>query len=174
MSGIQVNDIAIDGANRKWIATQTSGLFLVSADGTQIIKKFNMSNSPLASNTVYKVCCNPNNNSVYITTPAGVYEYFSDSSPAESSYSNIYAYPNPVRPDYSGNVTITGMMDNSLIKIADAGGNVIRQLKSTGGMATWDCCDERGERAKTGVYFVICSRANGGSESVVTKIAVIR
>ena len=174
MSGIQVNDIAIDGANRKWIATQTSGLFLVSADGTQIIKKFNTTNSPLASNTVYKVCCNPNSNSVYITTPAGVYEYFSDSTPAESSYDNIYAYPNPVRPEYGGNVTITGMMDNSLIKIADASGNVIRQLKSTGGMATWDCCDERGERAKTGVYFVICSRANGGSESVVTKIAVIR
>ena len=174
MSGIQVNDIAIDGANRKWIATQTSGVFLVSADGTQIIKKFNMANSPLATNTVYKVCCNPNNNSVYMTTPTGVYEYFSDSSPAEDSYSNIYAYPNPVRPDYGGNVTITGMMDNSLIKIADASGNVIRQLKSTGGMATWNCCDERGERAKTGVYFVICSRANGGSESVVTKIAVIR
>lgn len=174
MSGIQVNDIAIDGANRKWIATQTSGVFLVSADGTQIIKKFNTTNSPLASNTVYKVCCNPNNNSVYMTTPTGVYEYFSDSSPAESSYSNIYAYPNPVRPEYGGNVTITGMMDNSLVKIADASGNVIRQLKSTGGMTTWDCCDERGEPAKTGVYFVICSRANGGSESVVTKIAVIR
>jgi len=174
MSGIQVNDIAIDGANRKWIATQTSGLFLVSADGTQIIKKFNTTNSPLASNTVYRVCCNPNSNSVYATTPSGLYEYFSDSSPAESNYNDIYAYPNPVRPEYGGNVTITGMMDNSLVKIADAGGNVIRQLKSIGGMATWDCCDERGEKAKTGVYFVICSRSNGGSESVVTKIAVIR
>lgn len=174
MSGIQVNDIAVDGANRKWIATQTSGLFLVSADGTEIIKKFNTTNSPLASNTVYKVCCNPNSNSVYVTTPAGLYEYFSDSSPAETSFSNIYAYPNPVRPDFGGDVTITGLMDNSLVKIADASGNVIRQLKSTGGMTTWDCCDEYGNRVKTGVYMVICSRANGGSESVVTKIAVIR
>lgn len=174
LDGIQVNGVATDGANRKWIATQTSGLFLVSADGSQIINKFNTTNSPLASNTVYKVCCNPNSNSVFVTTPAGVYEYFSDSSPAETSYSNIYAYPNPVRPDYSGDVTITGMMDNSLVKIADAGGNVIRQLKSTGGMATWDCCDQYGERVKTGVYFVLCSRAGGGSESVVTKIAVIR
>lgn len=174
MNGIQVNDIAVDGANRKWIATQTSGLFLVSADGTEIIKKFNTTNSPLASNTVYKVCCNPNSNSVYVTTPAGLYEYFSDSSPAESSYDNIYAYPNPVRPDFGGDVTLTGMMDNSLVKIADASGNVIRQLKSTGGMATWDCCDEYGNRVKTGVYLVLCSRADGGSEAVVTKIAVIR
>ena len=174
LDGIQVNGIAVDGANRKWLATQTSGLFLVSADGSQIIKKFNTSNSPLASNTVYQVCCNPNSNSVFITTPEGLYEYFSDSSPAESSYDNIYAYPNPVRPDYGGNVTITGMMDNSLIKIADASGFVIRQMKSTGGMATWDCCDQYGERVKTGVYMVLCSQANGSGEAVVTKIAVIR
>ena len=174
MDGIQVNDVAVDGANRKWIATQSSGLFLVSSDGTQIIKKFNTTNSPLATNTVYHVCCNPNSNSVYVTTPTGVYEYFSDSSPAEPTYDNIYAYPNPVRPEYTGNVTIMGLMDNSLVKIADASGNVIRQLKSTGGMVTWDCCDQQGERAKTGVYFVLCSQANGSGEAVVTKIAVIR
>ena len=174
MDGIQVNDVAVDGANRKWIATQTSGLFLVNSDGTQIIKKFNTTNSPLATNTVYKVCCNPNSNSVYITTPAGLYEYFSDSSPAASNYDDIYAYPNPVRPDYAGDVTIMGLMDNSLVKIADASGHVIKQLKSTGGMATWDCCDQQGNMVKTGVYFVLCSQANGGNEAVVTKVAVIR
>lgn len=133
-----------------------------------------MTNSPLASNTVYQVCCNTNSNSVYVTTPAGLYEYFSDSSPAEPNYDNIYAYPNPVRPDYGGNVTITGMMDNSLIKIADSNGYVIRQLKSTGGMATWDCCDEYGQRVNTGVYMVLCSQANGSGQAVVTKIAVVR
>lgn len=174
LDGIQVNDIAVDGANRKWIATQSSGLFLVSADGTKIINRFNMTNSPLSSNTVYQVCCNPNSNSVYLTTPAGLYEYFSDSSPAEPTYDNIYAYPNPVRPEFMSDVTIMGLMDNSLIKIADASGFVIRQLKSTGGMATWDCCDQNGDRVKTGVYMVLCSQANGSGEAVVTKIAVIR
>ncbi|MBR5169510.1 MAG: hypothetical protein IKW85_02970 [Muribaculaceae bacterium] len=174
LDGIQVNDIAVDGANRKWIATQSSGLFLVSPDGTQVINKFNTTNSPLASNTVYKVCCAPNNNSVFITTPAGLYEYFSDSSPAENSYDHIFAYPNPVRPEFGGNVTLTGMMDNSLVKIADSNGFVIRQLKSTGGMTTWDCCDQYGQPVKTGVYLVLCSQANGSGEAVVTKIAVIR
>ena len=174
MDGIQVNDIAIDGANRKWIATQNSGLFLVNADGSEIIRKFNTTNSPLASNTVYRVCCNPTNNSVYVTTPAGLYEYFSDSSPAESTYDNLFAYPNPVRPDYGGDVTITGMMEGSLIKIADASGNVIRQLKSTGGMATWDLCDEGGQRVKSGVYLVLCSQSSGSGKAAVGKIAVIR
>ena len=174
MDGIQVNDIAVDGANRKWIATQSSGLFLVSPNGDKVIHKFNTTNSPLASNTVYRVCCDPNSNSVYVTTPSGLYEYFSDSSPAEPTYDNIYAYPNPVRPDYLGEVTIKGLMDNSLVKIADASGNVLAQLKSTGGMVTWDCCDQRGERVKSGVYLVLCSQAGGGSSAVVTKIAVIR
>ena len=174
MDGIQVNDVAVDGANRKWLATQSSGLFLVSSDGSQIIKRFNATNSPLASNTVYKVCCNPNSNSVYITTPDGLYEYFSDSSPAEPNYSNIYAYPNPVRPEYGGNVTIKGLMDNSLVKIADASGNVLAQFKSTGGMVTWDCCDQYGNPVKSGVYLVFCSQANGSGNAVVTKIAVIK
>ena len=128
----------------------------------------------MATNTVYKVCCNPNSNSVYITTPSGLYEYFSDSSPAEPDYSTIYAYPNPVRPENGGNVTIVGLMDNSLVKIADASGNVLAQLKSTGGMVTWDCCDQFGHEVKSGVYMVLCSRANGNSEAVVTKIAVIK
>ena len=174
MDGIQVNDVAVDGANRKWIATQSTGLFLVNSDGTQIIKKFNTTNSPLATNTIYKVCCNPNGNSVYVTTPSGLYEYFSDSSPAASNYDDIYAYPNPVRPDYAGEVTIVGLMDNSLVKIADASGQVIKQLKSTGGMVTWDCCDDHGNSVKTGVYLVLCSQANGGNEAVVTKVAIIR
>lgn len=174
MDGIQVNCVAVDGANRKWIGTNTSGLFLVSPNGDQVIRKFNTTNSPLASNIIYQVCCNPNSNSVYVTTPAGLYEYFSDSSPAESTYDNIYAYPNPVRPDYLGDVTIVGLMENSLVKIADASGNVIRQLKSTGGMTTWDCCDQYGNAVKSGVYFVLCSRANGSGEAVVSKIAVIR
>ena len=174
MDGIQVNDVAVDGANRKWIATQSSGLFLVSSDGSEIIRRFNTPNSPLATNTVYKVCCNPNSNSVYVTTPNGLYEYFSDSSPAEPTYDDIYAYPNPVRPDYGGDVTIKGLMDNSLVKIADASGNVLAQMKSTGGMVTWDCCDQYGKPVKSGVYLVFCSQANGGSNAVVTKIVVIR
>ena len=174
MDGIQVNCIDVDGANRKWIGTESSGLFLVSADGSVVIDRFNSTNSPLASNTIYRVCCNPNSNSVYVTTPAGLYEYFSDSSPAASSYSDILAFPNPVRPDYGGDVTITGLMEGSLVKIADASGNVIRQLKSTGGMVTWDCRDESGEQVKSGVYLVLCSQSSGSGKAAVTKIAVIR
>lgn len=175
LDGIQVNCIAVDGANRKWIGTNASGVYLVSPDGTEILKHFNTTNSPLASNIIYQICCNPNSNSVYITTASGMYEYFSDSTPAAANYDNVYAFPNPVRPDFTGLITIKGLMDNSLIKIADASGNVIKQIKSIGGMATWDGCGDNGDRVKTGVYYVIASQSTtSGSESAVTKIVIIR
>jgi len=173
LDGIQVNCIAVDNANRKWIGTHTNGVFLVSADGSEIINQFNTSNSPLASNMIYRIACNTDNNSVFITTSKGLYEYRSDATVAATSYSDVYAYPNPVRPDYTGLITITGLMDNSLIKIADSAGNVITQFKSSGGEATWNGYDQTGTRAKTGVYYVIVSHA-GGDEKVVTKIAIIR
>lgn len=175
LDGQQVNCIAVDGSNRKWIGTNASGLFLVSADGSQIIKQFNTSNSYLSSNTIYSVCCNPTSNSVYVVTSSGFLEYLSDSTPAEDDYSSVYAYPNPVRPDFTGLITIKGLMDNSLVKITDPAGNVVKQLKSNGGMATWDGCNESGTRVKTGVYFVLASQGDSeGNQSAVTKIMIIR
>ncbi len=175
LNNIPVTCIAVDAANRKWIGTQGSGLFLVNADGSSILQQFNTSNSPLLSNNIYDVCCIPNSNSVFITAEKGIMEYFSDTMPADGNLSNIHAYPNPVRPEYMGNVTIEGLMDNSLVKIADASGNVLRQLKSSGSTASWDCCNDSGERVKSGVYFIFASQAGGNSsQAAVTKVLVIR
>ena len=174
LDGLQVNCITVDGANRKWIGTNSTGLFLVSPDGSEIIKRFTVDNSYLPTNTIYNVCCNTNSNSVYIVTPQGVLEYFSDSTPAEPDFSNVAVYPNPVRPDFTGLLTISGLMENSLVKIADASGNVIKQLKSTGGMVTWDCCNADGNRVATGVYYVLASQSNSGSaNSIVAKFLVV-
>ncbi len=66
-------------------------------------------------------------------------------------------------------------MDNSLVKIADASGNVVKQLRSSGGMATWDCCGDNGERVKTGVYYVLASQKESGSASAaVAKFLVVK
>ena len=175
LSGTAVTAIAVDGANRKWIGTLDMGLYLVSPDGTKILKHFTTDNSHLTSNHVVSICCDPNNNTVYVGTPSGLVEYYSDAAPASEDYSNIYAYPNPVRPDYTGEIIITGLMDNSLVKIADAGGNVIRSIQSTSGMATWDGCYSNGERVRTGVYYVLASQnETGKSSGVVTKILFIK
>lgn len=170
-----VTGISCDNSNRKWISTTTSGVYLVSEDGDEILEHYTTDNSILPSNKVLDVACDPNSSSVFFATEQGVIEYNSTSAPASEDLSDVYAYPNPVRPDYTGWITVTGLMDNTLVKIADAAGNVFFQGRSEGGMLTWDGCDANGDRVRTGVYFVFASHGASGesSDNCVTKIMVI-
>lgn len=169
-----IYSIAADHSDRKWFATANNGVYLVSPDGTQIIKHFTKDNSPLPSNLVLYVSVDPHSNKVYFGTESGLVTYDSDSAPAADDFSDVYAYPNPVRPDYTGAVTIAGLMDNSTVKIADAAGNVLFHARSEGGMVSWDACDSAGRRVRSGVYFVLAqSDSSGSKESVVSKIMVI-
>lgn len=166
--------IAVDPSNRKWIATQASGLYLVNEDGTEILEHFTKDNTPLVSNTIYTVVCDPSSNDVLIGTPEGMYLYSSSSAPAADTYDEVYAFPNPVRPEYTGWITINGLMDNSLVKIADMQGNVFWEGRSEGGMVVWDGCNRDGRRVSSGVYTVFASQnADGSSSGAVTKIVVI-
>lgn len=174
LDGVKILGIEVDHSNRKWIATETDGVYLVNEDGTEILRHFTSSNSPLTSNVVNSVKCDANNNKVYMATPNGLYVFDSDSSPAAEDYSDVYAYPNPVRPEYTGWITVAGLKDNSLVKIADIAGNVFYQARSEGGMISWDGCNSAGERVRTGVYYVFASdNADGSSSGVVTKIMVV-
>lgn len=171
----RVYGIAVDNSNRKWIATGSSGVYLVSEDGDKIIEHFTTANSPLPSNEVISVACDPNSNTVYFGLLSGLVSYKSTSGPSSNDYENIYAYPNPVRPDYTGYITVTGLMDDSLVKITDNAGNLVHQTRSEGGMAIWDGTDNNHNPVKSGVYYVFVSEgANGGSKGAVTKIMIIR
>lgn len=168
-----VSSISCDSSNRKWISTIGSGAYLVNENGDEILENYNSDNSILP-HTVYAVACDPNSNKVYFGTDIGLVEYSSTSAPGSDSYNDVYAYPNPVRPGYTGWITVTGLMADSLVKIADAAGNVFCQGRSDGGMFTWDGCNQAGERVKTGVYFVFASQnADGDSSACVTKIMVV-
>ena len=175
LEGTQVNCIDVDNLNRKWIGTNTNGVYLVSADGSEIIKHFDMSNSPLPTDQIYSVCCNRATNSVMIVTGSGVVEYFSDITPSASDYSNVYAYPNPVQSSFTGYVTINGLMANSNVLITDAAGNIVCNTTSTGGIALWDACDANGVPVKTGIYKVYASQSRPNTTGKpLTKIAVIK
>ena len=119
--------------------------------------------------------CSTDDNRVFIGTKKGMLIYESDAAPSQADYSDVYAYPNPVRPDYSGHITIAGLMDNSLMKIADSMGNVLYSGRSTGGMFVWDGCNSDGSRVNTGVYYVFASQnEDGHSSGCVTKILVVK
>lgn len=175
LSSDMVLSISADVSNRKWLATKDSGLFLVSPDGSRILKNFTTDNSPLASNTVYSVYCDRATNTVYIGTGEGLFSYKSESIPATESFDDITVFPNPVRPEYSGPIYIKGLMENSLVKIADAAGNIIYQTRSESGLVSWNGCNASGRPVPSGVYYIFASQNSSGSTIEGTaKFMIIR
>lgn len=167
----RINAIAIDGANRKWFGTQGSGVYLISEDGIETIEHFTTENSALPSNTILSISIDPKTGLIFIGTSAGLMAYQSDAAEAEKNLLHAYAYPNPVRRDYTGIITISGLMDNTIIHIADPAGNTIYETRSNGGIAVWDGNNAQGQRVASGVYNVLCNEENG--KHTVVKILVM-
>ena len=172
--GVNINHIAIDGGNRKWFATNGAGAFLISADNIQQLANFKEDNSYLLSNNISSTAINPKTGKVYFLTDKGLCSYQGDATePSEEmTKDNVYAYPNPVTPDYTGQITITGLTYDADVKITASNGALIAQGRSNGGMFTWDGNDRQGRRVASGIYFVITATSEGNS-GTVCKIAVI-
>lgn len=166
----QINCMAVDGGNRMWIGTANSGLYLIE-DDTITVAHFTENNSLLPSNSVQTIAIMPKTGEVFVGTDKGIASYRSDASEAEADMSGAYAFPNPVRPDYGGYISIAGLMDNTVVNIVDAGGNLVCKTRSHGGLAVWDGKLPDGRRATPGVYTALCN-AEGGH--TVVKILVIR
>ncbi|MDR2621147.1 MAG: hypothetical protein LBC48_01035 [Dysgonamonadaceae bacterium] len=179
----KINAIAIDGGDRKWLASENSGVFLVYQVDTVIdnmhrsmmnFENFNTSNSPILSNRVNSIAVNNETGEVFIGTDKGLCSYMSHVTPGKPDYSSgVHAFPNPVRPSSDTQVSITGLMQNSTVKITDMAGNLINQGRSTGSLYTWNCTNRSGEIVKAGVYLVFAASSDG-SQGVVTKIMVVK
>jgi hypothetical protein len=168
-----ITSIAVDGANRKWLGTASSGAYLLSADGTTQIKNFNEQNSPLLSNSIISLAVDNKTGEIWFGTSKGIQSYRGDATAGEEKFKKVYTFPNPVRADFKGNVTITGLIRDSQIRITDISGNLVYETVSDGGQATWDLTTYNGHRVATGVYLVFCA-SKDGSQSCVTKMLVIK
>ena len=174
LNDVHISHIAIDGGNRKWFATNGAGVFLISADNLTQIANFKEDNSYLLSNNIYSTAINPKKGEVYFLTEKGLCSYQGDATePSEEmTKDNVYAYPNPVTPDYTGLITITGLTYDADVKITASNGALIAQGRSNGGMFTWDGNDRQGRRVASGIYFVITATSDG-NQGTVCKIAII-
>jgi len=161
-----VTCIAVDGADRKWMGTLNSGVFLISPDGTEQILNFNESNSPLYSNSIVSIAIDDLTGEVYFGTNRGIISYRSDAIDGKNGYGNIYAYPNPVRETYDGPITITGLIEDSNVKITDISGHLVYETTSMGGQAIWNGKTFSGDRVHTGVYLIFCSDKNAQKTKV--------
>lgn len=170
--GIQVNCIAEDKFGRKFVGTMTNGLYIVNPDGSRVIKHFTTDNSVLQANCIYNVAYNDETNSILIVTMNGVCEYFLDVTPSAEDYSNVTVVPNPVRPDFTGYVTIAQLVDNSVVQIVDDNGKVLMETITDGGIFTWNCCDETGDRVPTGTYTVMAAQSRDDLKPVARFIVI--
>ena len=168
-----ITDIAVDGANNKWIGTADSGLFLVSPNGKETKYHFTINNSPLPSNVINDVGINSVSGEVFIATAKGLVSFKGVSTAANDDLSNAYVYPNPVRPEYQGTVKIAGLLDKATIKITDIEGNLVYETTSEGGTIEWDTTAFGKYKVASGVYMIFIS-AQDGVETKVKKVMIIR
>ncbi|MBR2250494.1 MAG: Por secretion system protein [Prevotella sp.] len=175
LANVNISDIKIDGGGRKWFATSNQGVYLISQNNLSEVHHFTEENSGLLSNQVIAIEINPTSGEVFFATENGLCSYMSDANtPSEDmTTDNVYAYPNPVRADYTGPITITGLTYNADVKIMTVNGRLVAQGKSNGGLFTWDGTDLDGKRVAGGVYIVNTATQDGES-GTVTKIAIIR
>jgi hypothetical protein len=168
-----VSDIEVDGGNRKWIGTAESGIFLISADGQEVIANFNKDNSPMISNVVMDMEFNQLTGELYIITDNGMVSYRTDATYEDPDYASTKVFPNPVKPDFTGPITIQGIQYDSDVRITDAAGNLVYKTTSNGGTATWNGKKLTGEDVSSGVYFIWTGPSEGKGKKV-GKVVVIR
>ena len=168
----QINSIVVDGGNRKWIGTASSGVFLLSPNGEETIEHFTSENSPLPSNNVLSIAIQESTGEVFFGTGQGLVSYMSDAIEPATDFNEIYAYPNPVHPNYKGLITIRGLMANTQVRIVDANGNLVTNIPSNGGEAIWDMTNAQGDRVATGIYTILCNTADGSGHGT-TKILIM-
>lgn len=175
LSGVEIKCIAVDGGNRKWIGTATNGVYLISADGQEIIEHFTKDNSPLISDNINDIAINGKTGEVFFATYMGLCSYMGNATDPSDSMddSTLKVYPNPVRPEYNGDVKVTGLMYNSDVRVVSAAGKLVYTGKSEGGMFTWNCCYDSGKKCGSGIFYVLCTDENG-KEGACAKILIVR
>lgn len=168
-----ITDIFVDGSNRKWIATADAGLFYVSFNGQKTIYHFTTINSPLPSNSINDIEMNQDTGELFIATDKGLVSFMTNTSASESNLDEVLVYPNPVRPNYQGMINISGLINQSNVKITDITGNLVHQATAEGGTIQWDGTAFGQYKVASGVYLVFVVTEDGNSTQV-KKIMIIR
>ncbi|MFP4289509.1 MAG: two-component regulator propeller domain-containing protein [Bacteroidales bacterium] len=168
-----INAIFVDGANNKWFGTRGSGAFLLSPDGRETLMHFTKDNSPLPSNNILDISADANTGEVFFATDQGLVSYRGFATEGRNFHSDVYAYPNPVRPGYEGFIAVKGLVSNARVKITDINGNLVYDDYAQGGQMVWDGKDLFGNKPASGVYLVFSTDAQG-NETMVTKVMFLK
>jgi len=169
--GQQVRSIAVDGADRKWVATK-NGVFLVDATGEKLIYQFTEDNSPLLSSDVKKITIDGRTGEVFFATAKGVCSFRSTATEGKEKNEDVLVFPNPVPPGFTGTIAIRGLVNNSIVKITELDGRLVYQTRALGGQAVWDGKNYRGQKISSGAYLVLVAD-DSRKERIAAKIFFI-
>lgn len=175
LSGVNIKSIVVDKNNRKWFGTNGNGLYLIAADNITTLAHFTKTNSKLLSDNILSLALNDATGELFIGTDKGLCSYtgnFSDSSNGMTK-DNVWAYPNPVKPDYTGAITITGLENGASVKIVTSNGVLVNEGTANNGEYKWYGINRDGKRVASGVYMVEVATSEG-EKGVVCKIAIVR
>jgi hypothetical protein len=169
--------IAVDGANRKWFGTG-NGVFVQSPGGDEEVASYTTDNSPLLDNRIFDIAIDQHNGIVYIATAGGIMSLRTDAIEGGRKHDDsVYAYPNPVRPEYDGPIAIRGLARDAVVKITNVQGQLLYETRALGGQAIWDGRDLNGRQAETGVYLVFSTSGSDGfskPDALVTRILKVK
>ncbi len=168
----EVQAIAVDGADRKWVGTR-NGIWLISSDAEKTLFRFTADDSPLPSNDIRKIGIDGITGEVFIATAEGIVSYRSTATEGTPVNTNVLVFPNPVPPGYAGTIAIRGVANNSIVKITEMDGRLVFQTRASGGQAVWNGKNYKGQTISTGVYLVFISD-DAKVERLVTKIIFVK
>jgi hypothetical protein len=167
-----ITAIAVDGQNRKWFGTLSSGIYITNPEGTRQIAAFSSANSPLPSNYIYSIRPWDLTGETFIVTSEGIVSYRDWATEPSESLDTLHIFPNPVRRNYDGLVGIRGLSEGSTVRIFTVDGQLVRYLMAFGGQAVWDLQTIDGRRVSPGVYLISALDAEG-RRAAVGKIVIL-
>lgn len=169
--------ITVDILNEKWIGTDNNGVFHLSDDGSTLIEQFNVTNSPILSNSINSIVVSSKTGKAYFGTLNGLSSIQTNAVQPVENFDKIICKPNPYIIPSAKNPTlkIDGLVESSTIKIITLNGEVIAEYTARAGKIDdqWNGTDKNGKLVPTGIYIVVAYNKDG-TKVGTGKLAVIR
>ena len=172
LSGVSLSSVLVAPDQTKWFGSEREGLWQFSEQGDERLGHFTRANSPLTSGLVQSLGMDPVSGELLIVQPNAAFSFRTKSMGLFDNLSELKIFPNPVRPDFSGYLSIEGLTDFSRIKITTAAGRVVYSAEVRGGKATWNILEGLGGRPGPGVYLVYVVDSVG-QERIAGKFVVL-